>query len=110
MRKETKATSISDAVRRRVAARDEIDGWTCCIICGKPAPSGASTAFSCAHFIPRSEGGLGVEENIVSLCPRCHGMYDQGIDRKNTTIFLANYLKSKYPDWDEDKLIYKKGM
>ena len=111
MRNETRYTAIPAKVKQAVAIRDEVDGLPCCLICGTPAPPSAYTAFSCAHYIPRSAGGLGnVEENILTLCPRCHGMYDQGIDRKNTTIFLANYLKSKYPDWDEDKLIYKKGM
>jgi hypothetical protein len=37
-------------------------------------------------------------------------MYDQGIDRNAMEKFVRDYLKSKYPDWDEDKLIYKKGM
>lgn len=111
MRNETRYTAIPAKVKQAVAIRDEVDGCPCCLICGTPAPPSAYTAFSCAHYIPRSAGGLGnVEENVVTLCPRCHSMYDQGIDRKNTKIFLANYLKSKYPDWDENKLIYKKGM
>lgn len=105
--KRAKALEIPKSVKERVCERD----GGCCIVCRQPAPQNAPTAFSCAHFIPRSQGGLGIiEENIVTLCPRCHSMYDQGIDRKNTKIFLANYLKSKYPDWDENKLIYKKGM
>lgn len=110
MRNETRYTAIPAKVKHAVAIRDEVDGLPCCLICGTPAPPSAYTAFSCAHYIPRSAGGKGVEENVVTLCPRCHSMYDQGIDRKNTKIFLANYLKSKYHDWDENKLIYKKGM
>ncbi|MBO5837300.1 MAG: HNH endonuclease [Oscillospiraceae bacterium] len=109
MRRETKATGITDSVRCRVATRDEIDGWPCCIICGKPAPYTAATAFSCAHFIPRSQGGLGVEENIVTLCPRCHSMYDQGIDRRTTAEYIEEYLKQRYPNWNREKLTYKKG-
>lgn len=108
MRRETKATGIPDSVKCRVATRDEIDGWPCCLICGTPAPPSAHTAFSCAHYIPRSQGGLGIEENIVTLCPRCHSMYDQGIDRKATGEYLKNYLKSRYPDWDETKLRYRR--
>lgn len=108
MRKGTKATNITAEVKRTVAARDEFDGWPCCIICGRPAPPTDDTAFSCAHFIPRSQGGLGIEENIVTLCPRCHSMYDQGIDRRTTAAYLENYLKSKYPNWDEEKLYYRK--
>ena len=37
-------------------------------------------------------------------------MYDQGIDRKAMEAYTENYLKSKYPKWDREKLIYKKGL
>ena len=111
MRNETRYTAIPAKVKQAVAIRDEVDGWPCCLICGTPAPPSAYTAFSCAHFIPRSQGGLGIiEENIVTLCPRCHSMYDQGIDRKNTAEYLENYLKSKYPNWNKENLTYKKGQ
>ena len=109
MRNETRYTAIPAKVKQAVAIRDEVDGFPCCLICGTPAPPSAYTAFSCAHYIPRSAGGKGVEENVVTLCPRCHGMYDQGIDRINTAEYLENYLKSKYPNWDKENLIYKKG-
>ena len=108
MRKGTAATAITADVKRTVAPRDEFDGWPCCIVCGQPAPHAAPTAFSCAHYIPRSQGGLGVEQNIVTLCPRCHGMYDQGIDRKSIRNYIKEYLQSKYPDWDEEKLYYRR--
>lgn len=45
---------------------------------------------------------------IVTLCPRCHGMYDQGIDRKSIRNYIKEYLQSKYPDWDEEKLYYRR--
>ena len=111
MRNETRDTAIPAKVKQAVAIRDEVDGWPCCLICGTPAPPSAYTAFSCAHYIPRSAGGLGnVEENILTLCPRCHSMYDQGIDRKTTAEYLDAYLKSKYPYWDKENLTYKKGQ
>lgn len=108
MRKGTAATAITADVKRVVAARGEFGGWPCCIVCGQPAPQNAPTVFSCAHYIPRSQGGLGVEQNIVTLCPRCHGMYDQGIDRKAMRNYIKEYLQSKYPDWDEEKLYYRR--
>ena len=110
MRNETRQTAIPAKVKQAVAIRDEVDGWPCCLICGTPAPPSAHTAFSCAHYIPRSAGGKGVEENVVTLCSRCHSMYDQGIDRRTTAAYLENYLKSKYPNWNKENLIYKKGM
>jgi 5-methylcytosine-specific restriction endonuclease McrA len=110
MRNETRYTAIPAKVKQAVAIRDEVDGWPCCLICGTPAPPSAYTAFSCAHFIPRSAGGKGVEENVITLCPRCHSMYDQGIDRGTTAAYIEEYLKSKYPHWDKELLIYKKGI
>ena len=109
MRNETRYTAIPAKVKQAVAIRDEVDGFPCCLICGTPAPPSAYTAFSCAHYIPRSAGGKGVEENVVTLCPRCHAMYDQGVDRRTTAAYLENYLKSKYPNWNKENLTYKKG-
>ena len=61
-----------------------------------------------AHFISRSHGGLGIEKNIVTLCPRCHRRYDQTDEREDIRMELREYLKSKYPDWVESDLIYRK--
>jgi len=35
--------------------------------------------------------------------------YDESSERPKMKEFFGDYLKSKYPDWDEEKLIYKKG-
>ena len=109
MRKDTKARSITQAVKKAVAERDSFEGWPCCINCGEPAPAERPTAFSCAHFISRAQGGLGVEENILTLCPACHRRYDQTTDRETMREFFREYLQSKYPDWDETKLIYRRN-
>jgi hypothetical protein len=34
--------------------------------------------------------------------------YDQTDNRERMGDFFKGYLKSKYPDWDEENLIYKK--
>lgn len=94
-RKRTKALEISVEVKRKVLARDGH-----CIWCGSPGlPE--------AHFVPRSRGGLGIEENILTLCRECHFAYDHTLDRPRMGEFFREYLKSKYPDWNEDKLKYK---
>lgn len=108
MRKDTKAKAITQAVKKAVAERDSIDGWPCCINCGRPAPPEAPTAFSCAHFIGRAQGGLGIEENVVTLCPDCHRRYDQSTERLVLRNYIREYLQSKYADWEEIKLYYRK--
>lgn len=103
----TKALEIPVKVKRAVSERDEVNGWTCCIYCGTPAPTYNPLAFSNAHFIPRSDGGLGVEENILTLCPKCHDLFD-GAERAKMKGFFEWYLKSKYSVWSIEILRYKK--
>lgn len=94
--KRTKALEIPQKVKEKVLQRDGF-----CVWCGKVgAPN--------AHFIARSHGGLGIEENILTLCWDCHLKYDQSTDRKKMREYFREYLKEKYPEWDETKLIYKK--
>ena len=104
----TKSLEIPIKVKKAVAERDSIDGWPCCIYCGKPAPTSTPLAFSVAHFISRSQNGLGIEENILTLCWDCHMRFDQSTERENMRMFFREYLMSKYPDWNEENLIYKK--
>ena len=110
MQDRTKAVGITLEVKEAVAERDSFEGWTCCILCGTPAPTNNRLAFSNAHYIPRSQGGLGREDNILTLCPDCHRRYDQTTDRTKLKPFFARYLKEPYPKWDEKNLLYKKGV
>ena len=101
MNKRTKALAIPGDVKDRVWERD---GGRC-VWCG--------TGFFVnpeAHYIPRSKGGLGVEENILTLCRRDHDRFDFGtaLERETMRDYFRDYLKSKYPDWDEKDLIYRK--
>ena len=104
----TDALGIPYSVKRAVAARDSVDGWPCCILCGRTAPLDAPLSFSCAHYIARSQGGLGIEENILTLCPKCHRQYDATPLRAAYRPILARYLRERYMGWSEDQLIYKK--
>lgn len=103
--KRSQACDISPKVKQEVWERDNHR----CIICGSPlaAPN--------AHYIPRSAGGLGIPENIVTLCTnfspnRCHYRYDFGSadDREQIGQQIEDYLRGIYPDWDPEKLVYKK--
>ena len=54
-------------------------------------------------------GGLGIEENIVTLCNKCHHDFDNGSRRVEYGYSIQWYLKSIYGDnWNERKLIYNK--
>ena len=97
MGKRTKALTISPKVKRLVYERD----GGLCVLCGAPGDP-------VAHYISRAQGGLGVEQNIVTLCHHCHRAYDQGIYREAIRGALAAYLARCYPGWDEEKLIYRK--
>lgn len=108
MNNRTKALGITIAVKEMVAERDSFDGWPCCLLCGTPAPANDILAFSCAHYISRAQGGLGREDNILTLCPECHRRYDQTTDRAKLQPFFERYLREHYPNWNEENLVYKK--
>lgn len=108
MRKDTKARDFDRRAKLAISERDSIFGWPCCVYCGAAAP--APMAWSNAHYLARSQCGLGIPENGLTLCPDCHRRYDQSTDRKQMREFFREYLKSKYDDWNEDKLIYRKGI
>lgn len=102
MNKRLKAVGISPEVKKRVAERDSWDGWNCCILCG--SPEGQPNA----HVVPRSDNGMGIEENIVTLCWSCHQRYDNTEERNALKSEIIAYLKGFYPDWDERKMRYEK--
>lgn len=98
MHKRTKALDISPSVKKVVYARDS----GLCIICGAPgAPN--------AHYISRGQSGLGIEQNVVTLCSDCHRAYDQTSQRETLKNTIAAYLRSKYENWDDMRLTYRKG-
>lgn len=96
--KRAKACDIPVKVKEAVWERD----CHCCIICGR------SEAMPNAHYIPRAQGGLGIVQNIVTLCAKCHWRYDQSSDRKLFKGAIREYLMSKHPNWEEENLVYKK--
>ena len=100
MHKRAKACDISQEVKVRVWERDK----GCCIICGSPA------AAPNAHYIRRSQGGLGIEQNVVTLCTGCHNEFDNGSGKYSEAIKKAvrDYLQGQYNDWSEKDLIYDK--
>lgn len=100
MHRETKATSIPTSVKWAVFCRDNCRCVLCGSFFGEPV----------AHVVRRSKGGMGIEQNVVTLCPDCHRSYDQGQNRKALYARLVAYMKGFYPDWNREDMIYKKGM
>lgn len=99
MNKRTRAVSIPAKVKRQVEERDH----GLCIFCGKPGRGEA-------HFISRAQGGLGIEENLLTVCRSCHELLDNSTDRKEMLRIAEEHLRSYYPYWDRSLLIYEKGI
>ena len=98
--KRSKALAIPQAVKKAVYDRD----GGLCVYCHRPGlPE--------AHFIPRSKSGLGIEENILTLCRECHDTFDNGTreEREERREYFRQYLTDHYDDWSEDKLIYRRN-
>ena len=95
MSKRSKACDISPKVRRVVYERD----GGCSVISGRPGIPNA-------HYIPRSAGGLGIEQNIVTLTLEEHHGYDNGNKRKEYKAKIKAYLDEQYPGFPDEKRIY----
>ena len=94
----TNACDISPKVRRIVEERDDGICINCHMARGIPN----------AHYIPRGQQGLGIPENIVSLCAECHTAYDQGGKRELIGKRIREYLDKLYPGFPDSERIYKK--
>lgn len=95
--KRTKACEISKKTKLIVYERD----GGCCIFCGK-------IGLPEAHVIPRSHGGLGCPENIITICRSCHDKLDNSTERKKMLFYAIQYLKWFYPDWKKENFIFDK--
>lgn len=96
--KRTKLLDISRKVKDIVWIRDGCR----CVYCGN------ANALPNAHYIPRSQSGLGIEKNVLTLCELHHREYDQSPKRSEMREFFKEYLKSVYTRWDEAELVYRK--
>jgi 5-methylcytosine-specific restriction endonuclease McrA len=96
--KRSKACDISPKVRKEVLERD---GHRC-IICG------ANYGLQIAHYISRGRLGLGIPQNLATMCVSCHFQMDNGKYHKELQECVREHLKAHYEDWDESKLTYSK--
>lgn len=72
-----------------------------CVFCKRPGRGEG-------HFIARSHGGLGVPENILTVCRECHDRMDNSQARPMYLKRAEAYLRECYPDWNKEDLIFKK--
>ena len=93
----TRACAIPKEVKLIVYERDHER----CIFCGAPGlPE--------AHVIPRSHGGLGVPQNIITVCRSCHDKLDNSTNRQQMLDVAVGYLGSYYPNISQTDVIYQK--
>lgn len=104
--KRAKACDITQKVKQEVWERD----GGCCVYCGNNY-----NVMPNAHYISRAHGGLGIPQNIVTLCTnltpnQCHHKFDNGSaeEREEIGEKIREYLMDCYPDWNEEDLYYKK--
>ena len=83
MSKRSKACAIPVNVKKKVYERDHEH----CIACGR----WVEPRCACAHYIARAHGGLGIEENIITLCDDCHRIYDHEAGERSEEIAEAAY-------------------
>ncbi len=104
MNRRTKALQISHKTRERVYSRDGCE----CVLCRLMLDCHNSHNLQCAHFIGRAQSGLGIEENLVTLCENHHRDYDQSARRTEYREIIEKYLADKYPGWYAKRLVYDK--
>lgn len=99
MHKLTYMTRIEKKVKDAVEIRD----GGMCVLCGRKGHPNA-------HVVRRSQGGMGIEQNIVTLCHECHRTFDEGRReaRDRAYVRLVAHLKGFYPDWSREDMIYDK--
>ena len=98
MNKRTKSLQITPKIKECVFNRDNGK----CVICGQ-------NGLPEAHYIPRSKGGLGIEQNIVTLCRKCHFEMDNTTNRKWMLKIVKNYLDEQYPNFEDSWMVYDKN-
>lgn len=111
MNRSTKQHQFSTKTRKKIRERDN----NACIFCtmGYPAKDATWIDLQPAdimHYIPRSQGGLGIEQNGAVGCRYHHSLMDNGNKglRPDMLMRFENYLRNIYPGWDKKDLIYDK--
>lgn len=113
MAKYTKLLQFDKDTREKVFERDNYSCLFCTMayqVKGQNRANLEFNIFDVMHFIPKSQMGLGVAENGVTGCRWHHHLLDNGNRglRQEMLSIMEEHLKRHYPDWDKDKLVYRK--
>lgn len=109
MSKRSNACEFSKKEREAIIKRDHGE----CIFCNmlyhpEETDDYGRSIKEIMHYIPRSQGGLGVRQNGAIGCKCHHAMLDNGKHRKEMGELFAHYLRGKYKDWNEENITYNK--
>ncbi len=109
--KYTRKLQFDKKTQEKIIERDH----GACIFCEMGYGTEGSTWFATAardimHFVPKSQMGLGIEQNGALGCRYHHHLLDNGNRglRDEMIDKFDIYLSIIYPDWDIENLLYKK--
>ena len=111
MTRRTKKLQFTPVVKRKIIERDKGR----CIFCDmgyhmELTEGMAADIIDIMHFIPKSQMGLGIEQNAALGCRGHHNALDNGNKglRAEMLELFESYLRMKHPDWNKKELIYRK--
>ena len=110
MSKHTKLLQFDKKTALKIAQRDKE-----CLFCKMAYHMHSTTQLAyqiqdIMHFVNKSDGGLGIEQNGVLGCRYHHSLLDNGNKglRQEMLEIMERHLKSIYKDWTREALVYKK--
>lgn len=111
MHRSTKKLQFDQKTRKKIYERDRHQ----CIFCRAEYHMNSTTEMGyqldgIMHYISRSQGGLGIEQNGALGCHYHHELMDNGSKglRKEMREIMKGYLSGMYQDWNEKDLYYNK--
>lgn len=111
MTKRTRRLQFSTKEKKKVYERDNGQ----CIFCGMHYHMECTYTMlydikDVMHYINKSAGGLGIEQNGVLGCRYHHNLLDNGNKglRIEMLAIMETYLRQQYKDWNKESLIYRK--
>jgi len=102
MGRRSKACEFPKEVRKRIKERDKS-----CIFCQRMGYSGFP-ATQIMHYVARSQGGKGIEQNGAWGCALHHKQLDNGMESTIMKEYFKEYLEDMYPDWNVKDLVFDK--